>query len=105
MKRLTTSTFSPSLLRKYRKSKSILLSKCQGLFEWIGLNVAQRDDYYSPLPNITKLKNNFKRWNKPSALTGVEYNLAEMKSDLTDLYKRYFDEFSKIPPHKDLMKI
>jgi hypothetical protein len=105
MKSLATRSFSPSLLRKYRKGKSIFLSKCQGLFDWIGLSVAQRDDYYSPLPNITKLKNNFKRWNKPSALTGVEYNLEEMKSDLTYLYSRYFEEFSKITPHKELMKI
>lgn len=82
-----------------------MLAKFQKFFEWIGLNVAQRDDYYSPLPNITKLKSNFKRWNKPSALTGIDFNLEAMKSNLAHLLSTYFEEFSDIPPHKDLVKI
>jgi hypothetical protein len=97
---------SPSLLRKIRKkSKYILITEYQKFFKWLGLNVAQKNDYYSPLPNIPDLKKNFKRWNRASSLTGIDFNIEEMKSKLGYLLSQYLSEFSKITPHKDLVKI
>lgn len=83
----------------------MILSKLQGVFGWLGLNVAQVNDYYSPLPNVSNLKSTLKRWNKPSALAGIDFNIEEMKSKLSYLLARYYDEFSAIAPHRDLVKI
>jgi hypothetical protein len=42
------------------------------------------------------------RWNKPSALVGVAYDLASMKQELTRLLARYAAEFEALPPFHEV---
>jgi hypothetical protein len=67
--------------------------------------VARDDDYYSPLPSVARLKANIARWNRPSALRGVEYDLAAMKSALTELLACYLEEFLALPSYLQVQKI
>ncbi len=73
--------------------------------EAAGFQVARTDDYYSPLPSVAQLKANAARWNRPSALLGVEYDLAGMKSSLTDLLACYLNEFLACPPYAEVQKM
>jgi Methyltransferase domain len=70
-----------------------------------GYQVARDDDYYSPLPSVARLKANIARWNRPSALRGVEYDLAAMKSALTELLACYLEEFLALPSYLQVQKI
>ena len=69
-----------------------------------GYVVARADDYYSPLVSVPRLRSSFARWNRPSALHGIEYDVEKMKSEFSDLLSRYLDEFSLIPPYAALQK-
>src|ERR1700739_4638614 len=46
--------------------------------EAAGYQVARDRDYYSPLPSVARLRANMERWNRPSSLRGVQYDLAAM---------------------------
>lgn len=67
-----------------------------------GYNVSRRKDFYSPLPTVPMLKKNEGRWNRPSELKGLNYDLGSMKRLFDDLLAKYLDEFSAIPPYVDL---
>lgn len=70
-----------------------------------GLNVSLMSDYYSPLPIVSKLKENIQRWSKPSDLVGIQYDIEAMKRLLKDLVSRYSAEYKKIPSYyKNLEK-
>ncbi|HVG42630.1 MAG TPA: class I SAM-dependent methyltransferase [Chitinophagaceae bacterium] len=105
MKEVAKSSLPPSTWEFGKKSKSVFVEKFHQVFELFGLNVARRNDYYSPLPDMANLKTNLTRWNRPSALTGIEYNIGEMKNDLSGLLSRYYHEFASITPHAELLKI
>jgi hypothetical protein len=77
----------------------------QRSLEEAGYQVARDEDYYSPLPSAARLKTNVSRWNRPSALRGVEYDLAAMKSALVDLLERYLDEFLAYPPYAEVRQM
>jgi len=70
-----------------------------------GYCVARKEDYYSPLPSISSLRKNRARWDKPSALHGIECDIAKMKTFLSELCKRYVEEFSAYPPYEHLQTI
>jgi hypothetical protein len=70
-----------------------------------GYQVARDEDYYSPLPSVARLKTNVTRWNRPSALHGVGYDLAAMKSALAELLARYLDEFLAFPTYAQVQKM
>ena len=73
--------------------------------ELVGYTVARKSDYDSPLPSISHLKTTYERWNRPSILKGIEYNIEEMEKDLSGLLYRYLDEFFSIPAYEHLTKI
>ena len=70
-----------------------------------GYILTQRSNYYSPLISIEDLGPTFGRWNRPSALKGIDYDIACMKSVMSDLLSRYLGEFSAIPPYEQLQKV
>jgi hypothetical protein len=72
--------------------------------EFGGFTVARIDDYYSPLPSSFRLRANAQRWNRPSALRGVEYDIEKMKREFVDLLSHYLDEFLALPPYAELQK-
>lgn len=71
----------------------------------IGYDVAQKSDYYSPLTSVSELRSTVERWNRPSALAGISYDLAQMKHDLSDLLAQYLDDFLAIPPYEELCRV
>jgi hypothetical protein len=92
-----------ALLKIYRKIDSYYVpTLLRNMLGVIGYNVSRRKDFSSPLPTVSVLKRNKDRWNRPSPLKGVEYDLDSMKSYLDDLLGRYLEEFLDIPPYKDL---
>ena len=76
----------------------------QRTFEFFGLNVARRGDYYSPLPNRSSLKTNLERWYKPSKLTGIKCNVDELKSSLSKMLLKYTDEYSQYPSYSEIQR-
>jgi predicted O-methyltransferase YrrM len=69
-----------------------------------GYTVALKADYYSPLVSAADLKPTFERWFRPSALSGLAYNLDQMQNEFSDLLSRYLREFSEIRPYEQLQR-
>lgn len=84
--------------------KAKLIVRFRRPLELAGYAVARADDYYSPLASVSHLRSSFERWNRPSALKGVTYDLEEMKTFFSDLLSCYLDEFSVIPSYAQLQK-
>lgn len=80
-------------------------ARIQKYLDAAGYTVARKTDYYSPLTTVSELKATVQRWNRPSALKGVAYDLEHMKAEMSDLLSRYLDEFSRIPPYEELRQM
>jgi hypothetical protein len=88
-----------------RSTKNSLRLRFRTVFENLGYTIALTDNYYSPLPSVSHLKSTFKRWNRPSELVAIEYNLQDMMADFANLLACYLDEFLQIPPYTTLEKM
>jgi hypothetical protein len=66
-----------------------------------GLNVIAISDFYSPLPVVSKLRDNTDRWVRPSDLIGIHYDIEYMKRFLQHLVHNYYNEYSKLPSYKE----
>lgn len=86
----------PWLFRLMRSIKAKLNLIPIGLLGYFGLNVSRTRDYYSPLPVLSELKQNINRWNRPSELSGVDYDLDQMKTHLNKLVHKYGNEVKEI---------
>ena len=73
--------------------------------EAFGYTIALRKDYYSPLSSVSDLKATLSRWNRPSALKGVDYNIEKMEARLSMVIPKYLSEFSALPPFEELEKV
>jgi hypothetical protein len=73
-------------------------------FNKIGLNVFPVNNYYSPLPVLSRLEKNRNRWNRPSSLAGVKYNLDEIKALFIHL-QQYLPEYATLLPYEKTKKI
>lgn len=73
--------------------------------ELAGFQVARDDDYYSPLPSVTRLQANIPRWKRPSSLHGIQYDLEAMKAAFADLLNSYLDEFQGYPPYSQVKEM
>jgi predicted O-methyltransferase YrrM len=72
--------------------------------EFAGYNLAKKNDYYSPLPTESDLIRNVDRWNRPSALTGIEYDTDSFKALLESLIAEYGDELAELPSHDEIVQ-
>jgi hypothetical protein len=88
-----------------RKLKPWPIRIFQASLARLGYTVARRKDYYSPLPSVPDLKERLGRWNKPSSLTAIKYDLPGMKTELLDLLGKYYQEFSVFPAFESLKNI
>ena len=77
----------------------------QSTMDACGFVVARKSDYYSPLPSRRRLTSTMTRWNRPSALRGVAYDLAGMKVTLADLVGRYHAEFMGLLPYEEALAL
>jgi hypothetical protein len=88
--------------KQLRKLKHQTIRCGRAFCERCGFVIARRSDYYSPLPSEFALNKTYARWNKPSALKGVVYDLPAMKDCLKKLRVTYFDEFLALPTYRSL---
>jgi hypothetical protein len=107
MKQLLKQVLPPLVWNQLRRIKRIkntltLARGFQRFLELIGYTVARKNDYYSPLPSVLHLKANLDRWYRPSALKGIDYDVEEMRRELSSLLPLYMDEFSAILPYRQL---
>jgi hypothetical protein len=89
-----------TLFKLYTETLPLILSKTLGGF---GFNVSRRGDFYSPLPTVSTLRQNTRRWYRPSQLRGINYDIDEMKDLISKVQKQYLNEFmTEVPPYKTL---
>lgn len=74
----------------------------QRILDQAGYNVARKGDYYSPLPLVASLRKSRARWDRPSALRGIDYDISKMESLLLELVRRYREEFATYPAYEHL---
>lgn len=70
----------------------------RGAIRQAGFEVARRKDYYSVLPSVADLAEHRQRWDRPSRLVGVNYDLENMRGLLTQIIGDYHGEYSALPP-------
>ena len=99
MKRLIKGLLPASTWKNLRSFKRARIRRTRRLVEALGYNVARKADYYSPLPTESELERNVARWNRPSALVGVRYDVEAYKRRLGELVRTYRDEFLALPPY------
>lgn len=80
-------------------------ARVQKYMELAGYNVAEKADYYSPLTSASELRRTVNRWNRPSALAGIAYDIDQMKTELSRLSSLYLDEFMTVPPYEQLRRL
>jgi predicted O-methyltransferase YrrM len=68
----------------------------------LGLNVARSRDYYSPLPVWSALARQRARWDRPSALAGVAFDLDDMRARVGRLLHDHGVELADLPPYGEL---
>lgn len=74
----------------------------RGRVQWIhrllgllGLNVVKKADYYSTLPVLSEIARTRHRWDRPSALAGVDVDVPAMKKLLEELAERWEQDFQQ----------
>ncbi len=92
----------PQTIRTKLKQKS--WSYIQRAMEASGYNVSLKKDFYSPLTSVRDLKAKEQRWNKPSVLKGVAFDVKKMENLFSSLLTTYLAEFSSLPPFDELIK-
>ncbi|RZI85428.1 MAG: class I SAM-dependent methyltransferase [Microbacterium sp.] len=67
----------------------------QWFFGLFGFNIVKKADYYSVLPVLSEIESTRERWEKPSALTGVDIDVAVLEKNLGTLADSWEEEFSR----------
>lgn len=68
------------------------------------VNLVQKEDFYSPLPNLEDLKANESRWLKPSALKGLNIDPQKLLIYWKELVAKYATEYNDLPSYSDIQK-
>ncbi len=76
------------------------LATAQRSLNALGWNVMRVADYYSPLPVLPRLAARRERWDRPSELPGVHYDLEAMKALLGEL-SAYGEEYGELVPYDE----
>ena len=71
----------------------------------LGFNVARTGDYYSPLPVRAELERTRERWDRPSTMTGIEWETPAMKSRLSGLVADHGGELSELPAYEEAKRL
>lgn len=62
-------------------------------------------DFYSPMPDLEELSLHRARWDKPSEMIGVKYDLEEFRQKILMLLDKYYDEYKSEISYDDLLAI
>ncbi|MCV7343917.1 class I SAM-dependent methyltransferase [Mycolicibacterium rhodesiae] len=68
----------------------------QWFFGLFGYNVAKKADYYSVLPDLFEIEATRERWDRPSALAGLNIDVAVLEKNLSALADRWETEFARV---------
>ncbi len=71
------------------------------LMEMLGFNIYSLSNYYSPLPIESKIKKNINRWNKPSSMVGITYDVEQYKVLFKELLYKYGAEFNSLQNYEE----
>jgi hypothetical protein len=93
-----------SIWMSLRKCKHAGLRTLRRCVESMGLVIARKADYHNPLPSEFELRKSLSRWNQPSALRGVHYDLEAFRRRLARLMTAYHEEFTQLPPFAELTR-
>ncbi|KQY58103.1 hypothetical protein ASD11_00040 [Aeromicrobium sp. Root495] len=74
-------------------SRKARIRGAQRLGKALGYNIVKKGDYYSTLPVLTEIEATKARWDKPSALAGLDIDVPAMTETLDDLAKKWDAEF------------
>jgi len=85
--------FLDGFVFSFRKARIRGAQRVAGLF---GYNIVKRADYYSVLPVLAEIESTRERWEKPSALTGVDIDLSVLEKNLGTLADAWEEEFSRV---------
>lgn len=100
MKTIIKKTVPDSAWQLLRQSKRTSIKTTRRVAETLGYNIAKKSDYSSPLPVESQLEKNVRRWNQPSAMCGVSYEVEDYKKTLEAIMAKYWDEFQALPPYQ-----
>ncbi|HUP23806.1 MAG TPA: class I SAM-dependent methyltransferase [Thermoanaerobaculia bacterium] len=81
------------------------LRAVQRLVNALGWNVALAADYYSPLPLRSELARHRARWDRPSELVGVRYDLDAMRSLDSRLFGEHGAELRDLTSYDDAKRL
>lgn len=84
--------FLDQLVFRLRRRRIRLAQWFFGLF---GYNIVKKADYYSVLPVLSEIEATRERWEKPSALTGVDIDVSVLEKNLGTLADSWEEEFSR----------
>ena len=104
MKSRLKALFPKSIWLGLRSCKHSALRALRRGAEAVGLVIARKADYHNPLPSEFELRKSMPRWDKPSALRGVPYDLDAFRGRLAGLMTRYYEEFKQLPPYAELTR-
>jgi len=68
----------------------------------VGLNAYPTRDFYSPLPVFSEVEERRDRWDRPSEMVGVEWDLEAMKARLAELVARFGGEYQALPSYEEI---
>ena len=88
-----------SLRAKKKSVRVSTIKQFRKVVERIGFNISLKADYYSPLPSELNLQRNVDRWNKPSSLVGVNYDIDQYKSLLSKFLADHWEEYNSVPSY------
>ena len=94
MKTIIKKILPDFVLKLLRRFKSYTIRKTRQIVERLGFNISRTSDYYSPLPIESKIKKYVYRWNKPSSMAGIAYDVENYKTLLKELLSKYWVEFN-----------
>lgn len=86
----STVDFLDRLVFRWRRAR---IRGAQRFFGLLGYNVVKRKDYYSTLPVLAEIEQTRERWDRPSALAGLDIDVPAMGVLLDKLADRWEDEF------------
>ncbi len=89
----------------WRALRGALMLVLKWLLRVFGLVATRRNDFNSPLPDVEALRANRLRWDKPSAMAGVSYDLDGIKSNLKAMMTDFGSELNTLPSYDALQKL
>lgn len=102
MKMFVKKLMPKSIWSSMRGCKHAVIKTARRLVECAGFVIARKSDYSNPLPSEFELRRHFRRWNKPSELVGLRYDLDAMRKRLACLIPKYYPEFMALEPYEQL---